>query len=205
MDFSEISEKIKSEDGGILIDGGLLAIEIDRRIVRHKDFDPVLDELFHPKQHTLSFEGEFKTVYMYRVPDESDIKSIRPFSKRGMSGACYQMGSIGHQICVGPKWVQSGANEVLKATRHILQLFLKPPNLTTQALTLGKAVYDSVKSGSFKVSEETFQARKAICLSCEYYDPSAFMGTGRCRVCGCGVAKLQMPHQECPKGKWGKV
>jgi len=206
--LSEISQRIALEEAGILIDGGLLSVEIDRRImgqIKHHETDSLRNELFYPKERTLTFEGEFKNVYIYKVPDKSDIPNMRPFVKRGMSGTCYQLGSIGSQLCAGPKWIQSSVSDVMEVPRGILGLFYKPPSITAQASTLAKAVIQSVRSGSFKVSEETFNERKSICNSCEYFDPSAFMGTGRCRVCGCGVAKLQMPQQECPKGKWGKV
>lgn len=200
-------EMNENESGGVLLDGTLMSLEIDRRIVKYdlSSKDHYLSEIFNQNPPTICFEGEHKTVYLYKAPMESDVPNIRPFVKRGIVGLCYQLGSVGHQVCVGPKWRSIGGNEVLVAPRNVLLLFYQPPALTTQAANLAKAVISTVKSGGpLKVSESTFLKRKDICNQCEYYDPSAFMNTGRCRVCGCGVAKLQMPNQECPKGKWGK-
>lgn len=62
------------------------------------------------------------------------------------------------------------------------------------------------------VSDETFAARKALCVAC----PSRVLSDqlpdeiGFCRSCGCGVSerakltvKLTMPTATCPLGKWG--
>lgn len=195
------------EYGGVLLEGTLMSIEVDRRIVK---YDPntqgnYLYDLFNQNPPTVYFEGEHKNVYLYKAPMESDVPNMRPFVKRGIIGTCYQLGSVGHQICAGPTWKCVGGDQVLVSPKSILLMFYHPPKLTTQAASLAKAVVSAVRSGGpLKVAEETFLKRKEICNQCEYYDPSAFMNTGRCRVCGCGVAKLQMPNQECPKGKWGK-
>ena len=54
-------------------------------------------------------------------------------------------------------------------------------------------------AGGFRtVSHQTYQDRFAHCLPCPHYD------LGLCRLCGCWLdAKVQMPHEACPEGKWG--
>lgn len=208
--ISECLEAFKEKDGGILVQPGIMTLEIDRRIIKYDAQASQNDELMKcifTENKTATFEGEFKTVFIYLAPSESDIPHLRQFSKRGMAGMCYQEGFIPHQKCAGPKWVHSGGNEILPSPRKVLELFFKLPSLTAQAKTAVMAFWDAAKNDSLlkTVSDEVFSKRKAICLDCEYYDASAFLGSGRCRVCGCGVAKLKMPTQECPKGKWGKV
>lgn len=200
-----------NEEGGVLLSGALMSLEIDRRLIK---YDPMtiapnnsdyMYNIFSPSEQTLSFESPTKSVYLYKAPMQSDVANMKPFAKRGIIGKCYQLGSVGHQICVGPTWTRSSGIEVKTAPKGVFFLFYKSPNLTAQAATLANAVVQAVRSnGPLKVTEKTFNERKSICQSCEYYDPSAFMNSGRCRVCGCGVAKLYMPNQECPKGKWGK-
>jgi hypothetical protein len=96
--------------------------------------------------------------------------------------------------------------DILPSPRPVLELFYKVPSVIQQAISLGSAIKKATSDGTLatKVRPETFALRKEICVGCEYYDPSAFLGTGRCRVCGCGVGKLHMPSQSCPKSKWGK-
>jgi len=60
------------------------------------------------------------------------------------------------------------------------------------------------KSG-FKVSVEAYNARMSICNACEHWDDSAYLGYGKCRLCGCGRGKQLLPHEKCPAGKWGGV
>jgi len=204
VNYDQLKE---NEEGGILLAGTLMSVELDRRIIKYETAsqEPYLIELFSQRTQTLFFEGEHKNVYLYKAPMEADVSNMKPFVKRGIIGSCFQLGSVGHQVCVGPKWRRAGGEEVAIAPRSILLMFFHPPKLTAQAASLAKAVISAVKDGGpLKVAEKTFLERREICKQCEYYDPSAFMNTGRCRVCGCGVAKLQMPNQECPKGKWGK-
>jgi hypothetical protein len=204
MEYYQIKE---NDEGGVLLEGTLMSIELDRRIIKYtpRAQEHYLHVLFNQSPPTIYFESDHKTVYLYKAPMASDLANMRPFVKRGIIGSCFQLGSVGHQMCLGPKWIQSGGSEVLVSPQSILLMFYQPPKLTAQAASLAKAVISAVREGGpIKVTEKTFIERKNICNTCEYYDPSAFMNTGRCRVCGCGVAKLQMANQECPKGKWGK-
>jgi hypothetical protein len=58
-------------------------------------------------------------------------------------------------------------------------------------------------AGGFRTTRpDTLQARKEICLACEWWNPAGFAGTGQCRKCGCSIAKLHMPAQRCPIGRW---
>ena len=75
----------------------------------------------------------------------------------------------------------------------------KEPNLIDKAKSLTKAAYEwSVKDKFSKVPPEVFEQRKSICLSCPNWDTEAFNGLGKCKLCGCSVAKLYMPSSICP-------
>jgi len=65
-----------------------------------------------------------------------------------------------------------------------------------------------------KVSDEIFEKRKAICLTCDLRVQEAKNQKdeiGWCKGCGCGIGsertrlsvKLRMPSLICPKGKFG--
>lgn len=56
-----------------------------------------------------------------------------------------------------------------------------------------------------KISDELFNARKSICEACEHWDKDGFAGYGKCKKCGCSVAKLYIPSSICPENppKWG--
>lgn len=58
------------------------------------------------------------------------------------------------------------------------------------------------REGFRQVRPDTLEQRRATCRACEHWDADAFLGTGRCRKCGCGGAKLRLPHEKCPVGKW---
>jgi hypothetical protein len=73
------------------------------------------------------------------------------------------------------------------------------PSLLDQAKNLGTAMVDwAVKDGLKRVPPDIFEMRKKICSECEHWDATAFNGIGRCKVCGCSVAKLYIPSSKCP-------
>ena len=75
----------------------------------------------------------------------------------------------------------------------------KVPNLVDKARSLGTAVTDWVTQDKFsKVTDEQFQARKTICLSCPNWDNTGYNNTGKCKLCGCSVMKLYIPSAKCP-------
>jgi hypothetical protein len=59
------------------------------------------------------------------------------------------------------------------------------------------------REGFAVVHPETLEARRTICQACEHWKAEAFGGRGRCLKCGCSGAKLRLPHEKCPVGKWG--
>jgi hypothetical protein len=89
---------------------------------------------------------------------------------------------------------------------------INSPSVAEKTINYTKAEISQMFSG--KVSEEIFQKRKDICLSCEYrVNPNPELESiGWCKGgCGCVVGnpraglsqKLYMPSVSCPKKKWG--
>jgi len=192
-------------ESGIVMTKGLMCLEVDRRIFK---LDPLAQDqlmIVLLQAKTLQYESPTRTVYLFIAPMKEDVRQLRPFVKRGMIGKCYEPNALTYQA-IGSDWVCSVDGDVLASPRPVLELFYKVPSLIQQAMSLGSAIKKATADGTLatKVRPETFAMRKEICVGCEYYDPSAFFGSGRCRVCGCGVGKLHMPSQSCPKGKWGK-
>lgn len=75
----------------------------------------------------------------------------------------------------------------------------KEPSLIEKAKSLSNAVTDWATQDKFtKVTDEQFQARKNICLSCPNWDSTAYNNTGKCKLCGCSVMKLYIPSAKCP-------
>ena len=84
---------------------------------------------------------------------------------------------------------------------------VKPPSLPEQLKTLAEAVKNwTTKDGMKVVPPDVLEFRKNTCSSCEYWDKEAF-GVGRCKVCGCTLAKLYMPSSSCPLNppKWKTI
>lgn len=62
--------------------------------------------------------------------------------------------------------------------------------------------WDMLNPNIGRVSVEIKNARISLCESCP-----EFLGlTRQCRVCGCFMdLKTQLPHADCPVGKWSPV
>jgi hypothetical protein len=80
------------------------------------------------------------------------------------------------------------------------------PTLLGKAGSLASSVGNWAKAGFQVVDEATLASRMEICKGCEFWDASGFVGTGKCRKCGCSTqAKLRMATSKCPVDKWGPV
>ena len=89
------------------------------------------------------------------------------------------------------------------------------PSLHRQAVnaaTAGLRIADALMHGEqVKAAQETIDARRAMCLSCEKCFTSDPHENGktyhRCQICGCWLdgevfAKLTLTTETCPLGKW---
>ena len=75
-----------------------------------------------------------------------------------------------------------------------------------QAGTLAASMAHWALGGFQQADAAEHNRRLAICKACEFWDPSGFIGTGRCQKCGCSTwAKLRMATERCPVGKWETV
>ena len=77
--------------------------------------------------------------------------------------------------------------------------------IVRQAMQAGRAVAGFAAGGFQRVPEEVLARRRALCQACSHWDPRAFAGTGKCRLCGCSCWKLHFPKSSCPVGKWAAV
>ena len=75
-------------------------------------------------------------------------------------------------------------------------------NIVKKSLTASKAVFEFLNGDDELLGSEQFNARKTICESCNEFDKTGFLNTGKCNICGCSVLKLMFPKQSCPIGKW---
>jgi hypothetical protein len=86
--------------------------------------------------------------------------------------------------------------------------FSKPePSTLQKAASWAKAEMSQVISGP--LSDEQYEARVAVCRSCDQLDPADAPQIGYCKACGCGkrpraeiTVKGRMPAATCPKKKW---
>jgi hypothetical protein len=80
------------------------------------------------------------------------------------------------------------------------------PSLAKKASSLYEAASQFAINGFKRTTPEQLDARKAICATCEFWNPAGFAGTGSCNKCGCSTqAKLRMSTSKCPIDKWGPV
>jgi hypothetical protein len=78
------------------------------------------------------------------------------------------------------------------------------PSLPSMAWNLTKAVAGFVADGCRLLTGEQYDARMAVCRSCEFFAADS----RRCRHndCGCFLAaKARMRSEQCPENKWPEV
>lgn len=79
----------------------------------------------------------------------------------------------------------------------------KSPTVLEQAKSLAVSTAKWLKDGAAIVSEETLKQRLDACKACEFWDSQSFVGTGKCKKCGCSTqAKLRMSSEKCPISRW---
>ena len=79
----------------------------------------------------------------------------------------------------------------------------KVASILKKVSSLSGGVSKWAASGFSKVSSDQLTERLDICKGCEFWNASAFGGTGSCKKCGCSTqAKLRMATSSCPAGKW---
>ncbi len=76
------------------------------------------------------------------------------------------------------------------------------PSLTQKIFNLADAMLSWAKSGFTIAPEDSYKARKAICLACPEWNGEGYFGAGACKQCGCSGAKLYLASSECPLKKW---
>ncbi len=76
------------------------------------------------------------------------------------------------------------------------------PTAVQKIFSLADAMVSWAASG-FKIApEDSYKARKAICLACDQWDGEGYFGAGACKQCGCSGAKLYLQSSTCPLRKW---
>jgi hypothetical protein len=94
-------------------------------------------------------------------------------------------------------------------TRENAPVVIAPPtnhSLLHKVSLLAHSIAPWAINGFELVDEETLANRMEICKGCEFWDTSGFVGTGKCKKCGCSTqAKLRMDTSKCPIDKWGPI
>lgn len=61
--------------------------------------------------------------------------------------------------------------------------------------------WDMINPGIGRVVDDVLEERLKQCRSCEHF----IRLSGQCKKCMCFMKlKAQLPHAECPVGRWGK-
>jgi hypothetical protein len=76
------------------------------------------------------------------------------------------------------------------------------PTIPEMAANFASAIAHWTKAGFPVVPKTEFDRRLAICDACEFWDPVARLGYGKCHVCGCTTLKHWLGTSKCPLGKW---
>ncbi len=81
---------------------------------------------------------------------------------------------------------------------------LEEPTLTELAENFTGSMTGWASAGFPVVSQAVYDERAAICATCDFWDPKARMGFGKCRhkKCGCTRFKRWLVTEKCPAGKW---
>lgn len=74
----------------------------------------------------------------------------------------------------------------------------KDPTLTELAGNFALAMTGWAKAGFKTVTREEFERRHTLCQACEYYEPNARLGLGKCKRCACSKFKLWLATSHCP-------
>ena len=85
------------------------------------------------------------------------------------------------------------------------QTKVEGPSLLEMASNLAGTAVKFAASGFATVTAEQHAARMAICGACEFWNPKARGGMGKCLKCGCTGAKQWVAVSVCPIGKWGAI
>lgn len=72
------------------------------------------------------------------------------------------------------------------------------PTLAGLAHNFTAAMSAWSKAGFEIVEREEYERRHATCLTCEFWQPDAMLGIGKCRKCGCSKIKLWLKGVKCP-------
>lgn len=89
-----------------------------------------------------------------------------------------------------------------KYNGQVIRSFDQEPGTGEVLSNFFSSVRESVKTGFRRVSAEKHQERLDICAQCRFWRPSAFMGMGKCKKCGCSGVKLWLSTSRCPINKW---
>jgi hypothetical protein len=73
-----------------------------------------------------------------------------------------------------------------------------PPPVVYQVATVLSATARWLKAGRPNRSPEQLAEVKAICKTCPFWNPEAWLGKGRCMKCGCSGIKLEWATESCP-------
>lgn len=81
---------------------------------------------------------------------------------------------------------------------------LPEPSALDLTLNFSRAVARWTAAGFPTVSEEVYRQRAAACATCDFWDPDARLGLGKCKHprCGCTKAKRWLATETCPDGRW---
>jgi hypothetical protein len=76
----------------------------------------------------------------------------------------------------------------------------RPPVPTLAAITTNftKAMAGWAGAGFKVVERKEYERRQAICSKCEYWEPDARLGLGKCKRCFCSKFKLWLATSKCP-------
>lgn len=95
----------------------------------------------------------------------------------------------------------NSVQEQIKNVRASMAHFKSPGMMEMTKNVLG-AAKRFVDGGFSMVSDDEYKRRMELCAPCEFWNPSARMGMGKCLKCGCTSAKLRFATEKCPLNKW---
>lgn len=83
----------------------------------------------------------------------------------------------------------------------------EPPTPAEKARNFIAAAKNWAASGFKHVTQEQYEARKAICDRCPYWHGEQLFGLGACQRCGCSHLALYLSSKSCPDNppRWNAI
>lgn len=96
--------------------------------------------------------------------------------------------------------------EISKELLGLVSKNHESPGLTEMVTSFSGDMLKWASAKFARATQQEIDERLATCRACDWWDPKAYGGTGKCRKCGCSTwAKIRLKTSSCPIGLWNRI